>query len=141
MISVERGLEGKTKTLSGCLYFYFTKRLLDYIRKLPRIPVPITAVVNDPETNTEDQLDRLLDEGEGHQWVHPDHDIRAREIMEHYQNLLETLPTFQKDAMKLNVNGFSHQDIADFLSAPKQKVTKQKFNARQKFREVLHKEE
>lgn len=141
MKCVKRGLEGKTETLSGCLCFYFPRGMLDYMRQQRKIPVPLTEMTNGPDMNAEGLIDVLEARNESHEWTGPDSGILAREIMNRYLDLLESIPRFQRDALILNFSGFSHEDIAYFLDAGKKKVSKEKFNAREKLRKILHQRE
>lgn len=140
-ICLERGSSGKTSKLSGALNFYFYHHLLDYMRKQKRNPLWEQHRINNPEEKSEDFLDSLINKDVDHGIDDPESGIRTREMMKGYLDTFDTFPRFQRDALILNANGFSHADIAYFLDVEKTKVSKQKFNARQKLREKMHGEE
>jgi hypothetical protein len=141
MECLKKGLEGRTESFSGALYFYYSKRMLTYIEKKKKIPIPVTELSKEPETNDEGLLQSIIDKNDAPDWNYPESSVRVKEIMKSYLDLLENLNRFQRDALILNVSGFSHDDIAYFLNEEKKKVSKGKFLARNKFREVLNQTE
>jgi hypothetical protein len=133
MECVKRGLEGRTNSFSGCLCFYFPRRLLDHFRGPVGVPLPTPKITDKPDRKEKDDVS---ERGNNHGFD-PDAGLRAMEIMRVYLDLLEHLPRFQRDALILNVSGYSHDDIAYFLDAENKKVSKEKCIARNRMREIL----
>lgn len=135
MTWLERSLEGKSKTLSGCLNFYFPKRLIGYLRTKRKLPTTLTDTIKNPEYKHTDFIDNVLKDGDSV----PDPNARmdARNIVKLLLGNFENLPRFERDALILNSSGFSHSEIAQYFDVDKQKVNKKKYQARERLRKLL----
>jgi RNA polymerase sigma factor (sigma-70 family) len=139
MKCVERSLEGKSKTLSGCMIFYFERRLKDFRKKTKKLPIPLTDEINNPEIRHENYIDNKTQDKDNA--PDPDARIDARSIVILLLDNFETLPRFERDALILNNSGFSHSEIAQFFGVEKQIINKKKYQARERLRKLLPEEE
>jgi RNA polymerase sigma factor (sigma-70 family) len=134
MECLKRGLEGKTKTLSGCLCYYFPHRLNDHIRKEKDIPRPLSELATGTEVDADDLIDVFH---AGDVAMTPDVALGEKEAKNRFLDSFGSLSRFQRDALILNFNNYSHAKIGSLLGSEKRKVTKEKFKARKKIREDL----